>query len=59
MTKRRKQPFTVTEMRQAAKAAKAEGFDRAELISPDGFRVVLEVTSREKQPEPVVVEELE
>lgn len=59
MTKRRKQPFTVTEIRQAAKAAKAEGFERAELISPEGYRVVLELSAREKEPDPVSVEELE
>ncbi len=56
--KRRTSPFTKAQIRQAIQAAKAEGVDRAELISPDGYRVVLEVAAREKQqPEPV--EELE
>lgn len=47
--KRRTTPFTKAQIRQAIQAAKAEGCDRAELISPDGHRVVLEVTAREKQ----------
>ncbi len=52
--KRRASPFTKAQIRQAIQAAKAEGCDRAELISPDGYRVVLEVTARDKQqPEPV------
>jgi hypothetical protein len=51
MTKR-KSPFTKSQMQAVMQAAKAEGFERAELSSPDGHRAVFE--RRSKSPDEFV-----
>jgi len=54
----RRASFTEVEVKRALKAAKAEGFDRVELIpSPDGLKIVCERVAHADKPEPV--EELE
>jgi hypothetical protein len=53
--------FTKADLRRAMQAAKAEGFDRVELVdSPEGLKIVCERSARAKTdaPESVVVEEL-
>lgn len=59
MAARRSAVFTEVEIRRAIRAAKAEGFDRVELVqSPQGLRIVCERKGR-KTDEDEIVEELE
>lgn len=45
-------PFKQADIRRAIRAAKAEGFDRVEIIDPKtGLRLVCEKTARDGKPE--------
>lgn len=53
MSKRRA-TFTEADLRRAMKAAKAEGFDRVELVdSPEGLKIVCERRGRDEAPSSV------
>lgn len=45
--------FTKADLRRAMQAAKAEGFDRVELVdSPEGLKIVCERSARKIEPPP-------
>lgn len=47
----RRATFTAADIRRAMRAAKAEGFDRVELVdSADGLKIVCERTARARPP---------
>jgi hypothetical protein len=51
--------FTTADIRRAMRAAKAEGFDRVELVdSAEGLKIVCERTAR-NQPQPANEEHLD